>query len=181
MIAKVEGSDYNTEPFDFSKPHTTFMKVEDKWGGINVDCQVAEAAIVTTLTTYKPGMATVLMINSTDNTSIKYNQSDEKRPHMLNPKEYVLYTWENVNGKRELEWSFGKNKSQKTNLMEDGKGSFFLNLDTDIYWVSFLDGPQRVLLFTKSDNVTNKVHNFTYNLGGGNEEGYIPNYKCKNI
>lgn len=39
-----------------------------------MDCQVAEAAFVTTLTTYKPGMAAVLMINSTDNTSIKYNQ-----------------------------------------------------------------------------------------------------------
>lgn len=29
-----------------------------------------------------------------------------------------MYTWENIIGKRELEWSFGKNKSQKTNLME---------------------------------------------------------------
>jgi hypothetical protein len=43
-------------------------------GGINVDCQVTEAATVMTLTTYKPGMATVLMINSTDCTTVKFNQ-----------------------------------------------------------------------------------------------------------
>lgn len=30
LIAKVDGSDYNTEPFYFCKPHTTFMKVEDQ-------------------------------------------------------------------------------------------------------------------------------------------------------
>lgn len=45
-----------------------------KVGGINVDCQVTEAATVTSLTTYKPGMATVLMINSTDRAVVKYNQ-----------------------------------------------------------------------------------------------------------
>ena len=30
--------------------------------------------MVTTLTTYKPGMATVLLINSTDGASVKFNQ-----------------------------------------------------------------------------------------------------------
>ena len=43
-------------------------------GGINVECQVTEAATVTTLTTYKPGIATVLLINSTDGASVKFNQ-----------------------------------------------------------------------------------------------------------
>ena len=39
-----------------------------------MECQVTEAATVTTLTTYKPGMATVLLINSTDGASVKFNQ-----------------------------------------------------------------------------------------------------------
>ena len=43
-------------------------------GGINVECQVTEAATVTTLTTYKLGIATVLLINSTDGASVKFNQ-----------------------------------------------------------------------------------------------------------
>lgn len=40
-----------------------------------MECQVTEAAVVTTLTAYKPGMATVLLINSTNKkSSLKYNQ-----------------------------------------------------------------------------------------------------------
>lgn len=32
-----------------------------------------------------------------------------------------MYTWDNAIGKRELEWSFGKVKSQKTSLIEVSK------------------------------------------------------------
>lgn len=40
-----------------------------------MECQVTEAAVVTTLTAYKPGMATVLLINSTNKkSSLKYYQ-----------------------------------------------------------------------------------------------------------
>ncbi|XP_078330281.1 intermembrane lipid transfer protein VPS13A-like isoform X6 [Crassostrea virginica] len=149
MKAKVEGSSYCTTPFYFNKPHTTLMRVDDEVGGINVECQVTEAATVTTLTTYKPGMATVLLINSTDGASVKFNQSGEKTAHILNSGECLLYTWESAVGKRELEWSSGDVKAQKTNLIQDGTGSFFLDSDTKIYWVSFLDGLQRILLFTE--------------------------------
>ncbi|XP_056003796.1 intermembrane lipid transfer protein VPS13A-like isoform X2 [Ostrea edulis] len=149
MKAKVKDSLYCTTPFYFNKPHTTLLRVDDEMGGINVDCQVTEAATVTTLTTYKSGMATVLMINSTDCTTVKFNQSGEKSAHVLEPNETVLYTWENAVGKRELEWSSGEIKSQKTDLIQDGTGSFFFDSDTKIYWVSFLDGLQRILLFTE--------------------------------
>ena len=32
--------------------------------------------------------------------------------------------------------------------LQDGIGEFFFDNDTKVYWVSFLDGMQRVLLFT---------------------------------
>jgi len=32
--------------------------------------------------------------------------------------------------------------------VQDGIGEFFADADTKLYWVSFLDGLQRVLLFT---------------------------------
>ena len=32
---------------------------------------------------------------------------------------------------------------------QDGAGDFFYNSDTKLFWVSFLDGMQRVLLFTE--------------------------------
>jgi len=33
-------------------------------------------------------------------------------------------------------------------ILQDGIGEFFANADTKLYWVSFLDGRQRTLLFT---------------------------------
>jgi len=32
--------------------------------------------------------------------------------------------------------------------LQDGIGEFFADTDTKLYWVSFLDGMQRILLFT---------------------------------
>jgi len=32
--------------------------------------------------------------------------------------------------------------------LQDGIGEFFADADTKLYWVSFLDGMQRILLFT---------------------------------
>uniref|UniRef100_K1QCU7 Vacuolar protein sorting-associated protein 13C n=1 Tax=Magallana gigas TaxID=29159 RepID=K1QCU7_MAGGI len=102
---------------------------------------------------------TVGYISTNNNQSCGKNQginykatnadNGEKSAHVLNPMECVLYTWENAIGKRELEWSSGEVKSQKTSLIQDGTDSFFLDSDTKIFWVSFLDGLQRVLLFTE--------------------------------
>ena len=36
----------------------------------------------------------------------------------------------------------------RTLCLQDGNDGFFINSDSKAYWVSFLDGMQRVLLFT---------------------------------
>lgn len=38
--------------------------------------------------------------------------------HELQSMKSAMYTWDNAIGKRELEWSFGKVKSNKNNLTE---------------------------------------------------------------
>ena len=67
---------------------------------------------------------------------------------MLAPGETVLYTWQDPQGKRELLWSGGEEKDHQDGLVKDGLGDFFLDSDNKVYWVSFLDGMQRVLMFT---------------------------------
>lgn len=104
--------------------------------------------MVTMLTHYKPGMAAVQIINQSDRCDIQFNQSGVKTVHVLKPEMTSLYTWEDSLGKRELIWSCGEKKDQKNDLTQDGIGEFFYNSDTKVYWVSFLNGMQRVLLFT---------------------------------
>ncbi|XP_060560724.1 intermembrane lipid transfer protein Vps13-like isoform X2 [Ruditapes philippinarum] len=149
MQTKVKDTDICTSHFLFNKPHSTLLKLDNEYGGINVECQETESSVVTTLTNYKTGMATVLIINQTDKCNISYQQSGSGRPvHVMGPSMVGLYTWEDSIGKREIHWTCGEKKDVKNDLSQDGIGEVFFNSDTKVYWVSFLNGMQRVLLFT---------------------------------
>ena len=67
----------------------------------------------------------------------------------LRPGSSVLYTWQDPLGKRELVWSGGEKKNQKNELLKDVIDQFLYDPDTPIFYVSFLDGMQRVMLFTE--------------------------------
>lgn len=149
MKAKVKDTSEETSLFPMNKPHSTLLKLENQYNGISVECQATEIAMVTTLTSYKPGMATVLLVNHIDRCSIQFNQKDVKTTHMLGSEQAMFYTWEDPAGNRELLWTCGTNKEVKNDLTQDGIGEFFADNDTKVYWVSFLDGMQRVLLFSQ--------------------------------
>ena len=75
--------------------------------------------------------------------------SGVKTPVSLGPQQVSMYTWTDKMGDRELEWSCGKKENVKNDLVKDGIGEFMFDADNKVYWVSFLDGMQRVLLFTE--------------------------------
>ncbi|WAR29706.1 VPS13-like protein [Mya arenaria] len=131
MQATVKDSDISTNHFLFNKPHSSLMRLDNNYGGINVEVQETESAMVTTFTNYKDGLATV-------NVNIQIMAAGMAG----------FYTWEDAIGKRELVWSCGEKKDVKNDLSQDGIGEFFYNSDVKVYWVSFLSGMQRVLLFT---------------------------------
>ncbi|XP_048251088.1 vacuolar protein sorting-associated protein 13A-like isoform X4 [Haliotis rufescens] len=150
MKAKVKDSDERTAGFLINKAHTSLMRLNNEYGGINTECQVTESAMVTTFKAYKSGMATVQIVNFTDKSSLTFFQSGVKNSvHELGPNQTQLYTWENSLGKREMVYTCGNKKDVKNDLSQDGIGEFFFDSDTKVYWVSFLDGMQRVLLFTQ--------------------------------
>ncbi|KAK7096181.1 hypothetical protein V1264_005509 [Littorina saxatilis] len=147
--AKVKDSAEVTVPFLINKAHTTLLKLKNEYGGISADCQVSEASMITTLRTYRAGLASIQVVNHTHKSTVSFNQSGEKTVMKLEPERAVLYTWDNALGKRELVWTCGKKKDMKNDLLQDGMDEFFADEDTKVYWVSFLDGLQRVLLFTE--------------------------------
>ncbi|GAB1605843.1 Hypothetical predicted protein [Argonauta hians] len=149
LKAKVLDTAEETNVFSISKPHCTLLKLLNSYGGINVECQITETSFITTLTHYKSGMASVLLVNHTDRCGVQFSQKDVKTTHMLGSEQAMLYTWDDPSGTRELIWSCGTTKDLKNQLTEDGIGEFFADSDTKVYWVSFLDGMQRVLLFSQ--------------------------------
>ncbi|CAH1789713.1 unnamed protein product [Owenia fusiformis] len=149
MTAKIKDTDLETKPFPYNEVHATLMKVEE-YGGIQVECIVSESAIAVTFQQYSNGMASARIVNHTENAIVQYSQREVKDDvQTLQAQNTCLYTWQDPLAKRKLIWSCGDKKFQEDDLMTDGIGEFFANADTKVYWVSFLDGMQRVLLFTE--------------------------------
>ncbi|CAC5424187.1 VPS13A_C [Mytilus coruscus] len=127
-------------------------------GGLNVDCQVTKLGTVVTFSEYRDGMATVLLVNHTEKSMIQFNQSDVLTKHSLKAKQYLLYTWENSTCKREIIWACGQTKNQKNDLQQDKIGEVSVHDNSKIYWVSFMNGLQRCLLFTEDLGFATVAH-----------------------
>ena len=72
-------------------------------------------------------------------------------PQPLPPGQSIYYTWIVPESDRILHWSFvgTKKKHEFENSLQSDGGDFIqLGPDQILTWVSFLDGMQRVLLFT---------------------------------
>ena len=69
----------------------------------------------------------------------------------LAPGESAYYTWINPQGDRTLIWGYDMSKTTheyENKLVTDGQDVIELGNHKFLAWVSFLDGMQRVLLFT---------------------------------
>ncbi|XP_078667153.1 intermembrane lipid transfer protein VPS13A-like isoform X3 [Branchiostoma floridae x Branchiostoma belcheri] len=162
LTASPPGQDI-TENFQFNQDNNgILLKLVNQVGGIFVDIQVSESANIISFSGYSPGAAAVLLVNHTANNLIHYTQSHQKKEqtYVLAPQQAVLYTWADPTGKKELLWNIDGNEKHngKDKLIKDGIGEVKLSGDQKLYWVSFLDGLQRVLLFTEDLAVTTRAH-----------------------
>ncbi|XP_074661340.1 intermembrane lipid transfer protein VPS13A-like [Tubulanus polymorphus] len=151
MKAKVKDTNMETKPFIFNEPHNTLMKLEEEYGGISIETQISESAVIIMLDQYHDGMANVQLVNHTS-LPIKYYQNGVEEQETLPAGTTVLYAWQDATGKREMYWQCG-DRREKTDLIKDGCGNFFADTNSKVYWVSFLDGLQRVLLFTQDISI----------------------------
>lgn len=132
--------------------------------------QVSEGGVYITFTAYHPGDAPALIINHTDQL-VKFWEKGNVNERVLQPYEKMLYTWQDPAGDRLILWDDG-DETIENDLRRDGIKPIARNEDNkSAFWVSFLDGTQRVLLFTSiqtiayganSANRLDKVRLFIY-------------------
>ncbi|XP_015584675.1 vacuolar protein sorting-associated protein 13 isoform X2 [Cephus cinctus] len=149
---KVKVADYpeKTAPFIFTDMHTTLLKLDNKYGGINVDIQINEGGTYISLSEYTPGSAPALIINHTPQT-IHLWEKGSMNVRSVQSFNQMLYTWENPSGPRKIVWEDNNKREIENDLRKNSLGTFQLpETDEEIYFVSFLDGIQRVLLFTNN-------------------------------
>ncbi|CAG9865247.1 unnamed protein product [Phyllotreta striolata] len=148
MRIRVKDTDECSAPFLYTDSHTTLLKLDNKFGGLNVDIQLTEGGILINVAPYEDGSAPALLLNHSDYT-LCYWEKESVQKRYLQPNESVLYTWENPSGPRQLVWDRGNRREIIEDLRKDKYGEFSPKDGVYVYWTSFLDGMQRILLFTK--------------------------------
>ncbi|XP_069480592.1 intermembrane lipid transfer protein VPS13C isoform X2 [Ambystoma mexicanum] len=148
LCIRVVGYEKSSMPFYYNKQDNgTLLMLAELSGGIMVDVNVADHSVVITFCDYYEGAAPALIINNIPGALLKYNQSGLTNEMQLNPGEVRLFAWEDPTGIRKFCWKCADTSGEHT-LLKDDCGQFPYNQNVQIHWVSFLDGRQRVLLFT---------------------------------
>lgn len=127
--------------------------------------------IYITFTEYHAGDAPGLIINHTEE-QITFWEKGNVNARVLQPFQKMFYTWIDPAGERKITWNNSGKSNIENDLRRDGVDEFTVSeasesstgrrrgssasqgsISNKIFWVSFLDGTQRVLLFTKNPSV----------------------------
>jgi vacuolar protein sorting-associated protein 13A/C len=172
LRVKVLDTEEITAPFKYDDVQCSLLQLKNKYGGINVDVHVTEGVIYITFTEYHLGDAPGLIMNHTDE-YITFWEKGNVNGRVLKPLEMVYYTWTDPVGERKITWKNLNKSNAENDLRRDGVDQFLVVPDSSqepstsdgrrahrrssqlepVFWVSFLDGTQRVLLFTKNQSL----------------------------
>ena len=139
-----------TVPFSMAEQQPTLLMLSNKYGGIYVRVKTDNSCqTLVSLSGYKAGYAPVLLVNSLPTWDIEYGDQGSSNRKYLKPGEKVLFTWDKPSGVRSLSWRvcYRDAKVFENSLRTDEYDVFKIG-QGQLAWVSFLDGMQRVLLFT---------------------------------
>ncbi|KAG8440222.1 hypothetical protein GDO86_006127 [Hymenochirus boettgeri] len=157
LCVRVIGCESTSNPFFINKQDNgTLLSMESMNTGIIVDVSIADHSVVITFSDYYEGAAPGLIINHTHCSTVQYNQSGTNVVRELCPGQTRLFAWVDPTGTRKLNWKCASNTGE-LDLLKDESGQFAYNQNIQIHWVSFLDGRQRVLLFTEDVAVVTKA------------------------
>ncbi|KAG8455268.1 hypothetical protein GDO86_001462, partial [Hymenochirus boettgeri] len=153
LTVNVEGCQVPSKKISFNtQDNTTLLHLGNKLGAILVDVTLRDHSTIITFSDYHAGTAPFLIINDTKAETITFYQSSVSgETDSLSPGQAALYAWEDPTSPRELTWKCGKDCGavcQTKDWVE------YLRLeDKVVYLVCFMEGLQRILLFTENDNV----------------------------
>ncbi|XP_074521688.1 intermembrane lipid transfer protein VPS13C isoform X2 [Halichoeres trimaculatus] len=156
LCLRVVGSESTSKFFFFNKQDNGTLLSLDVCGGIIVDVNISDHSTVISFSDYYEGAAPALLLNHTPWVTISYKQSGSTVMHELKPSEARRFAWDDPAGVRTLCWNCMEH-SGELDLLKDEVGQFTYDSLSQVHWVSFLDGRQRVLLFTEDLAVVTKA------------------------
>ncbi|XP_055592823.1 intermembrane lipid transfer protein Vps13-like [Uranotaenia lowii] len=158
LRVKASGRPEITASFKYTEVQCTLLQLKNRYGGINVDVHVTEGAIYITFSGYHVGDAPALLMNHTCE-PFAFKEKGDVNGKILMPNQMVLHTWVNPAGERKIIFDSGSKLAPVENdLRKDDISEFASPSDKAVYWVSFLNGTQRILLITDNANIAYELH-----------------------
>lgn len=150
-------------PISLHSTHTTLLMLDNKYGALFCELKTSNSEILLSFSSYIKGLAPVLLINTTRREYIEFGEKGNDVRELLGPGQSKLYTWQDPTGSRTLSWAISGYHCEHTNNLVSDQSVGIIQLDNDVElaWVSFLDGMQRVLLFTEDRNLCFKLAHST--------------------
>lgn len=142
------GTEEESILFPFTESFEGFCQIDSEYLGFYVTCTLGDSSSVIRLEKFQPGMSPAFIMNATTR-PIEFGQKGARTRQTLDPLESVQFTWTDATRNRELEWSCGEAKGSDellTNKIDSHQPSS--SNPNCFYTVSFLNGRQRVYLFT---------------------------------
>uniref|UniRef100_A0A8C5CSL6 Vacuolar protein sorting 13 homolog C n=1 Tax=Gadus morhua TaxID=8049 RepID=A0A8C5CSL6_GADMO len=155
LCVRVVGSESSSKSFYFNRQESGTLLGMD-CGGVIVDVSITDHSAVISFTDYYDGASPALVVNHTPWLTIGYKQSGQSAVRELKPGKAQRFAWDDPAGVRKLSWSCLEH-SGELDLVKDECGQFTYDRLSQAHWVSFLDGRQRVLLFTEDVAVVTKA------------------------
>ncbi|XP_026072516.1 vacuolar protein sorting-associated protein 13C-like isoform X6 [Carassius auratus] len=156
LCVRVVGSESSSKSFFFNKQDNGTLLRMEQYGGVIVDVNIADHSTVISFTDYYDGAAPALVLNHTTAATVNFRQRGCEESWALRPGEAQRFAWDDPAGERKLCWSC-EDHSGELDLVKDECGQFAYSSLVQIYWVSFLDGRQRVLIFTEDVGIVSKA------------------------
>ncbi|VDN06934.1 unnamed protein product [Thelazia callipaeda] len=144
--------------FPISETFEGFCHIDNDYLGVYVTVTVGESSSIIKLETFEPGMAPAILMNATHR-SVEFGQKGSRSKKIIGPWESCAFTWMDVTRDRKLDWKSGDasySDDLVRNAFEDYRTS--KSDSSPLYWVSFLNGRQRIYLFTEDLAVMTNAH-----------------------
>ncbi|XP_016128718.1 vacuolar protein sorting-associated protein 13C-like [Sinocyclocheilus grahami] len=156
LCVRVVGSESSSKSFFFNKQDNGTLLRMEQYGGVIVDVNISDHSTVISFTDYYDGAAPALVVNHTPAATVNFRQRGCEESWALRPGEAQRFAWDDPAGVRKLCWSC-QDHSGELDLVKDESGQFAYSSLVQIHWVSFLDGRQRVLIFTEDVGIVTKA------------------------
>ncbi|XP_022649179.1 vacuolar protein sorting-associated protein 13-like isoform X3 [Varroa destructor] len=155
LVVRYAHTNEVTVPFSIKESSSVLLRLDNKYGGLFMTCQVEDSATVVSFSEYEQGLSAVLLVNDTDENVYVKQMYTGASAQCVQVGHSVHYAWEDPTENRQICCWVSEHDVCKIGPLTDANGVIQLPNNKVLYWGSFLDGKQRVLYFC------NDKHHFT--------------------